>query len=196
MLKEDQAEHKAFVRKYYWAEESDGKIEAEALVKQHRQERAGRMLDILDVIGEPSIKNIGRTGAQAISVLALHQSLTVLQRVCQAFVDCYEQDRDNTYYQAIPSMVDWIRILERKPQVFATQWAFDDNKLPYIPTVEHFADVNIRRKEYGLEPLRWPKSLAISETEQPWLKRPIEELTMRDITDAEFAAHYQEFLER
>lgn len=53
--------------------------------------------------------------------------------------------------------------------------------------VDDFAHVNERREGYGIDPLRWPKSLAIPEPEQPWLKRPLAELVMREPTEAEYA---------
>jgi len=43
-----------------------------------------------------------------------------------------------------------------------------------------------RRAEYGIEPLRWPKSLAFPESEQPWLQKPLSDLIMRDVTEAEY----------
>lgn len=83
-------------------------------------------------------------------------------------------------------MTDLALLLERKPQRFGTQWLFDEHKWPFLPTVEDFEHVNERRAAYGLGPLRWPKSLAISESEQPWLTRPLSELVMRDPTEDEY----------
>lgn len=48
--------------------------------------------------------------------------------------------------------------------------------------------------KYGVEPLRWPKSLAIPEGKQPWLKRPLSEAVMRDISEEEFREKYQSYL--
>lgn len=148
-------------------------------------QRTKRMLKLLDEIGEPSISNIGAEGAQAVSVLALHDSLEVLRRVLKAFMDLYDKNRDDTYYQVIPSMTDRLLILERKPQLFGTQWMTDENKEPFLPPVENFEHVNDRRAEYDIEPFRWPRSLAIAESEQPWLRRPLTELVMREPTDEE-----------
>jgi len=48
--------------------------------------------------------------------------------------------------------------------------------------VANFEDIEERRREYGIEPFRWPKSLAMPKEEQPWLKRPLSELVMREPT--------------
>lgn len=183
LLKADQIEKRKVGNAYFHA----GKQELESLktsLRQHTQERTKRMLAILDTIGEPSISNVGINGAQAISVLAVHDP-AALEKVLDAFVTLYEKKRSDTYYQAIPSMTDLSLIMAGKPQRFGTQWLFDENKQPFLPTVEDFEHVNERRAEYGIEPLRWPKSLAIPESEQPWLKQPLSKLVMRNPTDRE-----------
>lgn len=154
-------------------------------LKQKTQQRIKRLLEIVEEIGEPSITNIGAEAAQAVSVLALHDGSVALKKILTAFNQLYARDKADCYYQAIPSMTDLLLILEGKPQRFGTQWLFDANKQPFLPTVADFDHVNERRTAYGIEPLRWPKSLAIPESEQPWLTRPLSELIMRDPTEEE-----------
>jgi len=149
--------------------------------------RVNRALEILDAIGEPSISNIGLEGTQALSVLAVHTSIDNLKKLLVSFMKVYEHQRDECYFQAIPSMTDRLLILEGKPQRFGTQWMFDANKYPFLPTVEDFEHVNERRAEYQIEPLRWPKSLAIPESEQPWLKQPLSKAIIRQPTKTELA---------
>lgn len=148
--------------------------------------RSRCMLQILDEIGLPSLSNIGEKAAQAIAVLAVHDDFAVLNKILTAFNEIYRQDRNNCYYQSIPSMTDRWLLLQRKPQEFGTQWMFDADKKPFLLPVGDFEHVNERRKKYGIEPLRWPKSLAIPESEQPWLKEPLSSLTMRELTDEEY----------
>jgi len=130
LLKADQDEKREAGRAYFYA--SDKKLLAakRAKLKQKTQKRTARMRQILAEIEEPSISNIGVGAAQAVSVLALHDSLDVLRRVLKIFDDLYERDKNNAYYQAIPSMTDRVLILERKPQRFGTQWLFDAAKQP------------------------------------------------------------------
>ena len=186
LLHTDQAESKATAKLYFHANKATYAAER-AELKQRVHERAQRMLAILDEIGEPSIGNIGSEAAQAVSILATHTGSETLKKVLDLFNALYERAKEDCYYQAIPAMTDWWLLQQRKPQRFGTQWLFDDSKQPFLPTVEGFAHVNERRAVYGIEPLRWPKSLAIPESEQPWLKRPLSELVMRDMTDAEYA---------
>lgn len=181
LLNADQKEVKA-VGQMYWHESKTAHEAARAKLKQHTRQRAERMLQILDEIGEPSI---GTEAAQAVSVLAVHEGGAALRRILDLFNQLYERDKSDCYYQAIPSMTDWWLLSDHKPQRFGTQWLFDSNKQPFLPTVEDFAQVNERRAQYDIEPLRWPKSLAIPESEQPWLKRPLSELVMREPTATE-----------
>jgi hypothetical protein len=90
-------------------------------------------------------------------------------------------------------MTDALLIMEGKPQRFGTQWFFDANNYPFLPTVEDFEHVNERRKQYGIEPLHWPKSLAIAEAEQTWLSRPLCEAIMRRPAQEEYELNLGEF---
>ena len=194
LLDIDQKVWKSFWEEYYSQQGTTAFKTEFKKVRRTQQNRSKRMLQILDAINQPSISNIGVGGAKAMSLIALHDSLNVLKRVLNAFVAHYERDKNNTYFQAIPSMVDRVKLLERKPQIFATQWDIDKISGRFLPTVEDFEHVNEKRAEYGIEPLHWPKSLAIPESEQPWLNRPLSELVMRDITDDEFIERYQDYL--
>ncbi len=196
LFQADQKEYKAFSGKYYWGtdSQSDMAVEAKVTFKKHVHARAMRMLEILEEVKEPTLSNVGQEAAQAISILATHSSLGTTRKVLTAFESCYKQNRNNTYYQAIPAMADWVLLLSRKPQRFGTIWLFAKNKQPYLPTVEDYENINERRAEYGLEPLRWPKSLAIPESEQPWLKQPLSQLVMREPSNKEYEEFAADFL--
>lgn len=183
LLRADQTEKRKVGQSYFHADKQTLETLKIAL-RQHTRERTKRMSEILDIVDEPSISNLGIEGTRAISVLAVHDP-AVLDKVLAAFVALYQKNRNDTYYQAIPSMTDLSLILAGKPQRFGTQWLFDEHKQPFLPTVEDFKHIDERRTTYGIEPLRWPKSLAIPESEQLWLKRPLSELLMRDPTPGE-----------
>lgn len=185
LLQEDQVEKKA-VGKLYFSNDTAQLDTKWTHLETHTKARTRRMLKILDNIGRPSLTNHGEGAAQAVSILAVHDDFAVLDRVLSTFNEIYMQNRNDCYYQAIPSMTDRWLILQRRPQRFGTQWMFDAHKEPFLITVADFAHVNERRKEYGIEPLRWPKSLAIPSSEQPWLKKPIASLSMRDLTPEEY----------
>ncbi|MEY9838588.1 hypothetical protein [Streptacidiphilus sp. EB103A] len=182
LLEEDQKDWKS-LGKLYWTEGRTPRYlrEREALYG-HVDARLGRALEILRKIGEPSLSNIGRDGSVALSVLAIHASREPLEEILAAFQKCYDRDKDDCAYDLIPAMLDWVLVQKGQPQEFGTQWLFDEEKYPFLPTVARFTTVvelNSRRAAYGREPYRWPKSLAIPEDEQPWLKRPLSEAVMR-----------------
>ncbi|MES2971780.1 MAG: hypothetical protein V4702_05660 [Patescibacteria group bacterium] len=194
LLKDDQTEWREFAKVEFEADYKSSLNQQRAELRKRVHLRAQKTLRILDEIGEPTLSNIGADAAQAMSILALHDSLKSLRKVLSVFILCYEKNRDTAYFQAIPSMTDWLLVLGRKPQQFGTIWLLDSNKEPYLPIVKDFANVNERREQYGIGLLHWPKSLAISEKKQPWLKRPLSELIMRKPTDEEFREFAQYYL--
>ena len=193
LLNKDQDEWRNFAKADFEKANRDKLSQKQGSLKLKVQRRAERMLEVLDEIGEPTISKIGAEAAQAVSILATHDSASTLRLVLAKFIDCYECQPENTYYQAIPSMTDVALILEHKPQRFGTIWLFDENKEPFLPTVDDFSHVNQRRTQYGIEPLRWPKSLTIPESQQPWLKLPLSEAVMRDPTDKEYNDAFKDY---
>src|ERR1035437_7101258 len=136
LLDEDQEKKREVGRLYFESKDKTSLKSKQAELLKSSRLQSKRMLEILDEIGEPSLSNIGADGAQAMSVLALHGSLNTMKQVLATFNDCYRRNRDDAYYQAIPSLTDCILNLERKPQRFGTQWLFDENKEPYMPPIE------------------------------------------------------------
>jgi hypothetical protein len=195
LLKEDQAEWRDFAKEEFEADNGSRLEEKRVTLRQRVTQRANRVQEILNDIKEPSISNVGIEGAIAISVLATHTSLEATRQALAAFTVLYRRKPGEAHYQSIPSMTDWILILERKPQKFGTIWLFDINKEPFLPTVEDFEHLNERRAEYGLQPLRWPKSLAVPTSKQPWLKKPLSKLVMREPTDEEYGRFASQFLD-
>jgi hypothetical protein len=194
LLEEDQNEWREHAyREYATRDKSKLRLKKQRL-RNRVHERAEHMLSVLKTIGEPSVTNIGTEGALAVSVLAMHSSLETTRQVLRLFNELYARDKSNTRYASIPAMTDWIAILEHEQQRFGTIWLMDKRDEPFLPTVKDFEHVNERRAEYGIEPLRWPKLLAIPEEKQPWLARPIDELVMRDPTDEEYREFEQDYI--
>jgi hypothetical protein len=186
MLEADQAERKHVGRLYFNVSKGDDLPEA-IEAERHSLLRGRRAMDIMDECGEPSFDNYGQEGVQAIAVLAQHAPAWITAKVLEQMQSIFERDRRETDYKAIPSMTDRLLLLDQEPQQFGTIWLFDEHKQPFLPTVEDFEQVNARRKLYDIGRLRWPRSMAIPESEQPWLKRPLSELNMRWPTDQELA---------
>lgn len=187
LLAKDQEDWSAYAKAEFAEKLSSEKLQNVRLsLRKQATERGKRALQILDEINnKPTLENIGSEAAIALSVLATHYSLDATRQVLAAFEKSYKHSPENTHVASIPTMVDWIAVLEHRPQSFGTIWLVDSNKYPFLPIVADYENINKRRADYALEPLRWPKSLAIPEEEQPWLKRPLSEAVMRKPTDSE-----------
>ncbi len=194
LLKDDQAEWREYALYEHQSSDNSDLLTKKKTLREHVQKRAGRMLEILEEIGEPSLSNIGTDGALAISILATHNSIETTRRVLKSFNDLNTRDKTDARRASIPAMTDWLAVLEHKPQTFGTIWLMDEQGMPFLPSVKNFESVNERRTDYGIEPLRWPKSLAIPEDQQPWLNKPLYELTMRNPTAEEYAKFGQDYL--
>lgn len=193
LLAEDQLEWKAYAKA-----EQVSKLPANELqglkieLRKKVTVRGKRALQILNTIDSlPSLKNIGPEAAIALSVLSTHYSLLATKLVLAAFEECYRKSPANTQISSIPAMQDWVSLLEKRPQRFGTIWLLDSTGYPFLPTVEDFETINKRRAAYNIGPLRWPKSLAIPEDDQAWLKQPISTAVMRRPTEAELEGLYE-----
>ena len=161
ILEEDQREARTSSRKYMHAPRSDVARKARATFTLHSQQRAVRVLELLDVIGgEPTLENIGADGSQAVSVIALHSRLSVMRKILKAFEASYKKDPASVYYEAIPSLLDRVLIFERKKQKFGTQWMFGTDGKFFLPPVADFSRMNKRRAAHGLNVARHPRDLS------------------------------------
>jgi hypothetical protein len=185
LLEDDQKEKLELAREFLKDNTADWTSE-KARLKQMTRRRTKRMMEILDDVGEPSLSNIGDKGTLAISVLASHDTPSTLKKVLKKFEDLNRTNREDCRYQSIPAMTDALSIAERKQQRFGTHWFFDKDNYPFLYPVADFEHIEERRKEYGIEPFHWPKSLAMSEEKQLWLKSPLSELVMREPTEEEY----------
>jgi hypothetical protein len=191
MLAQDQTEMKELARLYISEGATESYSRKKAVVQSGNARRVERALAILAEVKEPSLSNIGKKGSLALSVLALHASFAELETVTDAFQRCYDRDKKDCAYDLIPAMVDWLLIQRGMPQEFGTQWLFDEHNYPFLPTVDRFTtieELNVRRAVYGRESHKWPKSLVMTDQEQPWLKRPLSEAVMRMPTKRELDA--------
>jgi len=191
LMAEDQLEVRALGRLYV-AEGGSKRYEAEQVAAhRHIDARTRRALEILDEIREPRLSYIGRDGSLALSVLALHATQADLEKVLRAFRHLFGQNRDDCAYDLIPAMQDLLLIQRGEPQEFGAQWLLSvEDNYPFLPTVAGFTtidELNERRATYGREPLAWPNFIAMTEEQQPWLKRPLTELVMRAPTDQELS---------
>lgn len=114
-----------------------------------------RMREILDSHGWPGYALVGEDGARAAWALVQHADRDLdLQRrglaMMTAAVEKGDADPSELAY-----LVDRVRVAERRPQVYGTQWETDPqgNWKPRTP-IEDEARVDERRAEAGMKPLR------------------------------------------
>ena len=164
-------------------------------IKIHSLERAKRMLEILDSIHEPTVDNIGIEGSEALALIALHSNFQIMRKVLKKYEKNYEIDPASVYIGLIPSLTDRISILEIRKQVFGTHWFMDKNGTPFFVEVTDFQKMNIKRKKYGLPPVRRPVNLAVGAEKYP-LGRGLAVITdQKKLTEAEYKDFIGQYME-
>ena len=184
---EDQAEIRAHYQKLEALKTVDEKSQLEAQLKAHCHARAERMMEILDIIKEPSISNVGVEGSQVISLLALHSYLDEMKSVLAAFEKVYKQDPTNTHNEAIPSLTDRILAFEHRIQLYGNNWMIDRNGEYFMIPVQDFKHMNERRAQFGLGPRMKPTVYAIGEEKYPLGQGLAEAADQKELTNEEYA---------
>ncbi|MCB0397094.1 MAG: hypothetical protein KDD36_10590 [Flavobacteriales bacterium] len=123
--------------------------EMEAVHLKH----ARRLSKIIDEIGWPSEARVGRQARDAAMIIVLHAiSFPGFQRRCLEYVkramDEGLEDRRNFAF-----LYDRICFNERRPQVFGTQYDWDEHGEMSPWVMEDTANVNALRLSYGLNPI-------------------------------------------
>lgn len=194
LLDEDQKEYKKFAKKYLLSNNKSSLEKERLVLVKHFRERAKKMRRIVKKIGLPSISNIGKEANIAVSVLASHASIEDTKFILDIFNKIYKKNKEEVNFESIAALSDIVLVFEHKPQEYGTIWFFDNNLQPFLPTIRNPKELNERREKYGLGPLRWPKSLALDESLQPWLKKPINELIMREPTKKEYLDNFKNYI--
>ncbi|NRQ39456.1 hypothetical protein HII36_47670 [Nonomuraea sp. NN258] len=114
-----------------------------------------RMRQILDAHGWPGHELVGKDGAHAAWALIQHADRDLdLQRRGLALMRAAVQD-DDADPSDLAYLIDRVRVAEKKPQVYGTQWETDATGAwrPRTP-IENEAQVDERRAAAGMKPLR------------------------------------------
>ncbi|SDL21215.1 DUF6624 domain-containing protein [Nonomuraea jiangxiensis] len=114
-----------------------------------------RMRRILDTHGWPGHALVGEDGAHAAWVMVQHADLDPeFQRRGLALMR-QAVAKDDADPGDLAYLTDRVRVAEKKPQVYGTQWGVDAEGTwqPRTP-IENEAEVDERRAEAGLQPLR------------------------------------------
>lgn len=185
MLAQDQEEIRAQSKVYKHAPTAASTLSDRERLAARRIERAERVLAILGEIKEPTIDTIGADGSQAVSVLAAHSRLSIMEKILHTFECCYRTDPNSVYHEAIPSLTDWVRVLEKKEQEFGTRWMVGSDGNPFLPPVRDFKNMNKRRAAHGLGRARQPRDLTYGVPNGP-LPPETQEEDQRKPTQTEF----------
>lgn len=112
-----------------------------------------RVLGELLVDGWPKASDVGEDGQQAAWLIAQHAiSSPHFQRQCRELLREAVRRGEAPAWQ-FAMLTDRIRVLEGQPQLYGTQFDWDDNgELSPLP-IEDAASVDQRRDQVGLEPL-------------------------------------------
>lgn len=159
MLQEDQQDIREHSKLYKSAPGTSRTVISRKKLAKKCMNRAEEMLRILEKVKEPTIDHVGADGSQAISVLALHSRLSIMQKVLRVFQKSYRKSPQNVYFEAIPSLLDRVLILQCKKQKFGTQWLVSRDGSFFLYPVEDFKSMNKLRKEHGLPSARRPRDL-------------------------------------
>ena len=124
-----------------------------------------RMKPILDEFGWPTQSMVGKDGAKAAWLVAIHGDHdTKFQRRCLELMKA-SLKHDEVSAVHVAYLTDRVHTREGKPQVYGTQYGVIDGVRRYFP-IEDLNHVEKRRAEVGLPPLgeyrELPKSLAIT----------------------------------
>ena len=114
------------------------------------EENAKTLQKIIHKHGWPSEKLVGNKAAEAAWIIVQHAiSLPDFQRSCLKYLTQAAEEGKIPLYQ--PAMLlDRILVFEGKPQIYGTQFDWDDDgKLSPYP-ISDIKDVDKRRKEVGL----------------------------------------------
>lgn len=194
MFDQDQQEVRSFAKSYSKTKNETTKKHKWTLMMEKHHARATDMLRILDEIKEPTTENIGLDGSKAVSIIALHSHIGTMKKILNIFEKQYKNNPSNIYCQAIPSLKDKTLTLERKKQLFGTQWWMDTKDgRPYLFPVKDFSKMNQRRSIYELEPAKRLVDLAPGAVKHPLGKGLVRETDQKqppqDVYD-EYSEHH------
>lgn len=187
--REDQAEVRGHSNVLKGLSSESQKRRQSDLLARRCHARADTMLEILGEIKDPTIENIGLEGSKAVSLLALHSYLDVMKKILSVYERNFQENPVNIYYQAIPSLTDRIMILERRIQLFGTNWSVAKDEKIFLIPVKDFATMNQRRARYGLKPTRRPVNLSFGAIKYPLGKGMAVAGDQKELSDEEYEAY-------
>lgn len=117
------------------------------------EENAAALAQIVETHGWPGMSLVGKDGSEAAWIIAQHAiGLPGFQRRCLALLDEAARQGEAPAWQPA-YLADRIRALEGRPQIYGTQFDWDEQgEMSPLP-IEDPAGVDARRAAIGLPPL-------------------------------------------
>ncbi len=171
------------------------KAEYSKQLAQRCHSRAKEMMHIISQIGQPTFENIGIDGAKAVSVLTLHSFKNIMKQMLGIYNAMLLNENTDFYMRAIPPLTDKLMILEEKLQYYGTNWNTTNNGEFYLIPIKDFSNVNQRRAQFGMEPVKKPVVLSIGQNKHPLGTGDATETDQKPMTDEEYLEFTQFYKE-
>ena len=114
---------------------------------------AEKLNEIVDAIGYPTIEKVGEAGSEAAWLVIQHAigQPAFMKRCAKLLAEAVSENKANPINLAY--LTDRIAVFEGKPQLYGTQFDWDENGEMSPQYIEDLAKVNQRRKAIGLNSL-------------------------------------------
>ncbi|MFP7658094.1 DUF6624 domain-containing protein [Chryseobacterium proteolyticum] len=122
-------------------------------MEQLHSRNAKKLNDIMDIIGYPGIDKVGKEASEAAWLIIQHaigqpELMRKCVRLLKDAVDEQKADPKNLAY-----LSDRIAVFEGKPQLYGTQFDWNENGEMVPNFIDNITKVNERRKSVGLNTL-------------------------------------------
>ena len=124
----------------------------EEMAKLHKQ-NTKILNDIIDQIGYPTIDKVGKEGSEATWLIIQHSiGQPVFMKKCAKLLEEQVPD-DQANKKNLAYLTDRIAVFENKPQLYGTQFDWDENGELNPNNFDDLIKVNLRRNSIGLNSL-------------------------------------------
>lgn len=124
----------------------------EEMAKLHKQ-NTKILNDIIDQIGYPTIDKVGKEGSEATWLIIQHSiGQPVFMKKCAKLLEEQVSD-DRANKKNLAYLTDRIAVFENKPQLYGTQFDWDENGELSPNNFDDLIKVNLRRNSIGLNSL-------------------------------------------
>jgi hypothetical protein len=124
----------------------------EEMAKLHKQ-NTKILNDIIDQIGYPTIDKVGKEGSEATWLIIQHSiGQPVFMKKCAKLLEEQVSD-DRANKKNLAYLTDRIAVFENNPQLYGTQFDWDENGELSPNNFDDLIKVNLRRNSIGLNSL-------------------------------------------